>query len=541
MITPKKPFLAKYFSYFKTGPIAFIYALFLTTLLSGCGPEILRKHQKAYIDPIPLEHPEHFVTVNVSSFPAKKKASSPKKTVFNLSDRAQAAFLERADTNNAKAQALLNKNLLSLNAQSKSKIKDLSTYKRKIIISVAKTPYFYAKADNKSYKKKFQEPVEYSSGKTSGLRATWDNQKDIVTTSEDSSYSVYWNHLNNRIAHLDIRFQLDNPDHISFSNWDKLITEYETIDLGTITQASTNTFTFGASVPVGPDFITQDNTIGNESVDSFTENQTLRNRFMKLQGYLGEKDGYIIQEGNIDRDLAGNTILTYDIKFEADTFYIFKFDKLFEKTKSGYKARILRQSKESIITEIRPKEDALKVDKTKLKLHYSFIIRDINTNWGWFFWKNKRMQTFRESDDKVTYRLGGNTSSISLLGKEQINALKSTFSETWSITYKGEPIMFSFKQNASNPIPLQFASHKDAGEFQYWLEEAIKDDADSVNKKGKNDEELEGAFAGKLKTTLKSPSGKIVLPDKFKLTADQIKSKDKIDNLFIENFALVQN
>ncbi len=520
----------------------FVSTLTVMLLLSSCGSEILRKHKKAYIDPIPLEHPEHFVTLEVSSFPADKKTHSSKKTVFDLSDRAQAAFLERAGTNNAKEQALLNKNLLSLNTKSESKIKDFSTYKRKIIISVAKTPYFYAKADNKSYRKKLQEPVELTSLDIRNLQADWvDN---LHPSSVDSSYSIYWNHLNNRIAHLDIRFQLNNTDLISFSNWDKLITEYETIDLGTITQASTNTFTFNTSVPVVPDFITQENTINNQSVDSFTENQTLKNRFMKLQGYLGEDNGYIIQEGTIDRDLAGNTILTYEIKFEADTLFIFKFDQLFEKIKSSYKAGILRQSKESITTEIRPKNDVLKIGKTKLKFHYSFIVRDINTNSGFLGWgQNKQMETFRESDDKITYRYGAGNEVVELMNQEEVTALKSKFTKPWIITYGGKPISFSFKQNENNPIPLRFASHKDAGEFQFWLEEAIKDDAKDVQKKGKSDAELVNSFTGKLKVSLKSPSGKIILPDTFTLTADQIKDKDqvKIDDAFAKNFALVQN
>lgn len=236
----------------------------------GCSffkPQLTTRYDKAFLDP--NNAGDRYVTV--SAFTTDQPASKDA-----LADSRSTSALITAVGTKAKDFQELGSDLAKLEIIKKKEGDiDKTTFKKRIVFSVDKTP--------------FQQLPEDEPNKDFGLA--------------------------DRINNLTVKLTIKN-DGVIFANWDKFITQYESVALGTDTLTRGGTASLAASVgaigTVAPVTITPSVTASR----SLEEAVALTQRRITLVGEFskGGREAKFRQEGAVGTDLTGTFLIDLDIK-----------------------------------------------------------------------------------------------------------------------------------------------------------------------------------------------------------------------------------
>lgn len=133
-----------------------------------------------------------------------------------------------------------------------------------------------------------------------------------------------------RIAGLELRLVLPESSGYAFSTWDKIVTQYSTVELGTLSLTGTNTFKLAPEITLAGDIL---GTAPGElsRVEAMTEEAKLAKRYIEVNGSLSEDQAWLTLNGMPGRDLAGNVVAEITMRAtNTASFVLFEFVDLFK-------------------------------------------------------------------------------------------------------------------------------------------------------------------------------------------------------------------
>jgi hypothetical protein len=172
---------------------------------------------------------------------------------------------------------------------------------------------------------------------------------------------------------------------VKFTSWDKLVTKYDTVDLGTLKLSKGSTFE--ATADLTPPQIKEIAGIGL----GYTSNRTLdeainlRRRINALSGRLSATEATLFEEGEVGLDLTGNTVV--DVELEAQSpieVPIFQFTNLRD-------AKGAPSAPEAVVANPRWIRMPQKPGDITLKVRADYVVRHVESG----------ADTIMEGDDRV--------------------------------------------------------------------------------------------------------------------------------------------
>jgi hypothetical protein len=239
-----------------------LFGLVLLLVLSiGCGVKFTKRYHTISVTPVR----ENCKLARISTFAMDVPHTSKTSSLMRLSAQGQAALIRELGMDETKSESLLK--LLGSNFGSKTQSTDIidkTTFNKRVVFSVEKQAF-----DTPTMKIGLADRIERLAVKFSGLKGA------------------------------------------EFKSWDKFETQYETVDLGNIsnTRSTSSSFTYlaGSTEVITPGI---DN--------SLTEEVSLKRRYVVLGGHLEKTSAHLYQQGATGIDLAGNFNVDFVIKAESD-------------------------------------------------------------------------------------------------------------------------------------------------------------------------------------------------------------------------------
>lgn len=257
--------------------------------------------------------------------------------------------------------------------------------------------------------------------------------------------------LGDRIEYLKMTLTLDTPYVFKFSNWDQFNTQYGQYNIAGRSFTGTKEININPSIP----FTAGALSLGSlDKKSELTESDSLKRRFVLLNGVLQDDSLTIEQSGTPEINLTGNssTDVTMDLRssdFSKDITQSFVFDNL--KTKKGFSApKDVGISKDVIIYPQLSKDITANLTCTYSYRHIIYGHGD---------------DTQAESDDDIQYYHGTtNSQKIILINKDEITQQLPR----WGILIGNNSLM------AHDTIELKdeellFSTFSDADNFLEWL------------------------------------------------------------------------
>jgi hypothetical protein len=380
--------------------------LTITVLLVACTPkpEIIKRYANVRYEPEDSSRQQPFATFFSLPIPQDKK----EKTIFDLSDRGQAALIKGLAEDTKKPEELLAAASRKLeNFRTNPADVDLTNFKRRVVFTV---------------------------GRGSSRPA-------------------------DRLAWLRINLSISSSDYV-FRSWDKAATVYERIDLGKLElsqeqSAKPTSSLAGFGSNIGLDV---------SRSAKLVESQDQRRRIVDLNVSLPSNAiATVVRQGAPDRDLDGNTVIDFDIK---------------------YKGKVC--SKDLVkFSNLKEEDEPTSVEDIKMHLYeakYPKVAKDIEAValMTYDFRKvTKGDDSINEGDDSITV-IHGTTDSVTRMlipeSAQRLTAGRLTdLKEETVITWDWERYEDSGRRgrlhckDAGETEQLLFRTLNDAWDLLYWL------------------------------------------------------------------------
>jgi len=373
-----------------------IVSLLILVTLSACAtPELSKRYAKADFAQLKTEtDAKKYVTIKVVSYPITTKPTQYKK-IFDLSDHGQQAFINALKEKEIETDNFLSKLLSSLESKQSKNVIDQTKFSRKLVLSIK-------------------------------------NETDFPA---------------NRIDTIKLTLTIKDSKKVKFSNWDKIVTNYQSIDIGKLTLGKTSSFSFSPEITTEAGASAKFGTLSYER--SLKEEVSIKDRSV-TSGTLTDEEAILFQKGAPGMDLSGNLIA--DVEFEVTDIAVktlYKFDHLFKKDGSPE-----TEHKNINIIETLALYPNLKED-IKGGLEFDFVFREVKSG----------QETFLEGDDSVVFQKGkGKTDDITLIKKDEY-ALKA-----WRIICNKDYLHLFFKGRKKATV-IDFPSYDDAQLFLKWVKD----------------------------------------------------------------------
>ena len=248
----------------------------------------------------------------------------------------------------------------------------------------------------------------------------------------------------------------ENKTQAQFVSWDKFATQYQTVDLGSLsyTQNRELDLKLTAQAPHGAG-----GEVDSKTANALQEQTKLSQRYTTITGSLTPKEADLIQQGAPGIDLAGNVSVDMTIKVPAnkDAYTITDFGELFAE---GDK----------------PTDPVTPTDPAKLKVSSHSITapqdpcRDITANLTLNYVLRHVVagaDTITESDDVVEFRIGTLPPvSVALVAADELKV------PTWNLRLNSRVLSIERVPGAEGNLktqPVTFDSYDKAKEFLLWL------------------------------------------------------------------------
>jgi len=235
-----------------------------------------------------------------------------------------------------------------------------------------------------------------------------------------------------------------------FLSWDKFVSQYQNIDLGTLKFTRTNEFALNvkASPPIANASIegTAKSTMGVE------ENLAVKERVVSFTGSLNYQEARLFQEGAVGIDLTGNVVVDIEVEVPhtPGLSRVMTLSNLYDGTGkvSGDKVKLLTQDIKVPIASADIKADAT----------LEYLLRKVTSGDG----------TINEGDDVVMLVKGVTPSQpFVLIPKEDL-----TYHSWWLIDSNRNVLHITKRPGGcggTNAEPLRFKDYNSALTFLYWL------------------------------------------------------------------------
>lgn len=255
-----------------------------------------------------------------------------------------------------------------------------------------------------------------------------------------------------RIEELKFSLELPEAYKLSFTGWNRYATEYGELALADMS--------FSRSISLGGDISTRAGDIDVKAESGRKEDQSVRSRYLKLNGCISPKRIEMEAEGNREIDLAGNVLAEVALKFEAFPERV--FIPVFSAPGEAFPPLLMELRPEDILV---PRIKELP-DSIMATLEMEYIYRHVKTGW----------KSYQEWDDRVAYYKGRVEKQVLLFNKSDYLPLLYCLG-----TDGEEKETLKIRTASGKEYPLQFFGYREANRFLKWLQ--LKD---SVHKTGAN-------------------------------------------------------
>ena len=379
------------------------FSLAIVLLLAACSPE--PKVVKRYGDVTYKEASKDDPTPSVSFFSLPVPSEDARKTVFNLSDQGQAALLSGlANATNTPEELLSAASAKLETAAAKPGDIDLTRFKRRVVFTVER-----------------------------GSRRPAD-----------------------RLEWLKMELAIENSG-FEFVSWNKATTAYETIDLGELKISQGRSAKIKSSLKPGSVGVLE--SIGAEvsNSENLEENQDQRRRIIDLNVSLpDDRHAAIVRQGAIDRDLDGNTVVDFEIKYreKVNTTALLKFHNLHKSNGEPISAKEIRMF---LYEASYPMEAENVVASVTMEYDFRRVAKGDNT--------------INEGDDSVVMisgRIDGSQSRALVSKSDQELEIWRLARESNSFV-SFEPESPTACRRPNENTRLEFLTQDDALDFYWWL------------------------------------------------------------------------
>lgn len=251
-----------------------------------------------------------------------------------------------------------------------------------------------------------------------------------------------------RINLVRVRVKLPQigADAPTFVGWNRMESEYRTIDLGKLTSTQTRTMggELGLSIPV----LSAAPNVSASAEKSLEEEVTVQRRVPSLHGTLALREASLMEEGVSGVDLTGNVSADFEIvlPFRDGQAYSFTFT-----AKDGAPDCTQRPSLRSHVLRYPVHRDTLKAE-----VEMEYVVRQVG----------RGVRTEFEADDWVTFVNGTHpTRTFTLIPGEDLAV------SVFTLRSAGNPLQVA-DALAGGPLPLQdlrLATYEDAFRVLSWL------------------------------------------------------------------------
>jgi hypothetical protein len=254
-----------------------------------------------------------------------------------------------------------------------------------------------------------------------------------------------------RIEYLKISLELPGESPLSFTGWNMYATEYGSIEIADISFSRSIDIEASPSLTAGDDDLSGKMTAGFKTSASRKEDQSLRYRYIKLNGRIGNKLIEMEEEGTREIDLTGNIIADVSVSFERFPGVVTVITGLNDSTGRYSKPEKVRiQLADVMVPLMEDIEDTIYAE-----LRMDYIYRNVVNG----------DRTFPEWDDRIRYIRGSVKEMIPVLtARDYVPG----FFCIGSVGGSGLPEMIRIESPGSS-YPLIFRSYGEALSFYNWL------------------------------------------------------------------------
>jgi len=254
-----------------------------------------------------------------------------------------------------------------------------------------------------------------------------------------------------RIESMKFSLQIPEEYHLSFTGWNRYATEYGEIEIADVS--------FSRSFDLSGDFSTEYIDGGIQSASGRKEDQTVRSRYLKLNGRISAQSIEMEAEGSRGVDLAGNVLADVSLAFEG-----FPERLTVPVYSSGGEDTPQELSRLRFIDVLVPRIVDMP-DPIMATLEMEYIYRHVESGW----------KSYQEWDDRVAYYSGKVSKKFALFNKaEYLPGLCSIGSDEDGRQF------IKIKTTSGLVHPLQFLDYREADRFLAWLMIHYSGPADKV-------------------------------------------------------------
>ena len=406
-------------------PARVVVVLLCALVVVGCPglrPKLTKHYEKVTFEPALGQSPTpgNADLVSVTAFVSSVRKKKATRTVFDLESRAQAAYVERV-------------------ADYLKDTKSPSQLAAALGAPIAPSPKASVELDR-------------------SLR-----QKQVVLSVETGTMRPA-----SRLMQTTATISLQGA--AKFRSWNRLATEYGTVDLGALTFSQDNKFTLAAELAAPQVKELSGLQAGAEVNRSLVEVQQLSRRYRVISGTLKEGEARLTRVGVPGIDLSGNTVVDLNLEVVSDTTAVYRFASLFTggNANPGDKVKVRLQR-------IRYARDACTPITATVRLDY--LLRHVEEG----------HETHIESDDVVVIRrrFAGHSSY------DSTNKTATFAPFEFVPAQELEESVFVLRDHSTRevveidtvtkPVTVNFDSHAEAEQFLLWLKAKKGDSVQSLD------------------------------------------------------------
>jgi len=246
-----------------------------------------------------------------------------------------------------------------------------------------------------------------------------------------------------RIEYLRISLSLPEGSGLKFTGWNRFTSEYADIEVADISFNRSLDLSLGAGI-VEDNHIRRTSDAGIKTSLSQKEEQSLRYRYLKLNGMISESSMEIEEEGTREIDLTGNVTADVSVSFGAFPERI--FIPLFSEDDTAKTVSLM-----AFDTHVPAMSG--KATPVSATLEMDFVYRHVASG----------SDTFQEWDDDVEYYTGTVKKEITLL--DTYDYLPPF--HTIGIPQSGKNI--TVRDRSGRSYALKFSNYSNAVSFHEWL------------------------------------------------------------------------
>ncbi len=271
------------------------------------------------------------------------------------------------------------------------------------------------------------------------------NLRMVFTISKRKDYAVIGEKRSrfspaDRIESLKFRLEIPEQYNLSFTGWNRYTTEYGDVEIADVS--------FSRSIDLNGEVSTEYVDGGFKSTSGRREDQSIRSRYLKLNGSISPKRMEMEAEGTREIDLAGNVVADVSLAFEGLPERI---------TVPVYGAGDGDSPMQLIqlrFVDVRVPRIPEIPDQIMATLEMEYIYRHVQSGW----------KSYPEWDDRVAYYSGKISKQIPLFTRGEYLPLFYCLG-----TDHGERETVRIRTSSGVDYPLQFMDQGEAGRFMEWL------------------------------------------------------------------------